>query len=75
VLINDMFALGRRYNVRPVTDMTLIFVGMITAQGIGKQLEPDVNVFNELARYLMPVLMRRNESIPDTDQARAARSS
>ncbi|HUQ05445.1 MAG TPA: AarF/UbiB family protein [Kofleriaceae bacterium] len=75
VLINDMFALGRRYNVRPVTDMTLIFVGMITAQGIGKQLEPDVNVFNELARYLMPVLMRRNESIPDTDQARAARAT
>jgi ubiquinone biosynthesis protein len=75
VLINDMFALGRRYNVRPVTDMTLVFVGMITAQGIGKQLEPDVNVFNELARYLMPVLMRRNESIPDTDQARAARPS
>jgi ubiquinone biosynthesis protein len=73
VLINDMFALGRRYNVRPVTDMTLVFVGMITAQGIGKQLEPEVNVFNELARYLMPVLMRRNESIPDTDQARAAR--
>ncbi len=73
VLINDMFALGRRYNVRPVTDMTLVFVGMITMQGIGKQLEPDVNVFNELAKYLMPVLMRRNESIPDTDQARAAR--
>jgi hypothetical protein len=47
---------------------------MITAQGIGKQLEPDVNVFNELARYLMPVLMRRNESIPDTEQAKAARS-
>lgn len=71
-LINDMFALGRRYHVRPVTDMTLVFVGMITAQGIGKMLEPSVNVFNELARYLLPVLMRRNESIPDTDQARAA---
>ncbi|KAB2910866.1 MAG: AarF/ABC1/UbiB kinase family protein [Kofleriaceae bacterium] len=75
VLINDMFALGRRYNVRPVTDMTLVFVGMVTAQGIGKQLEPDVNVFNELARYLMPVLARRNERIPDTEQARAALGS
>jgi ubiquinone biosynthesis protein len=71
-LINDMFALGRRYHVRPVTDMTLVFVGLVTAQGIGKMLEPSVNVFNELARYLLPVLMRRNESIPDTDQARAA---
>ncbi len=73
-LINDMFALGRRYNVRPVTDMTMVFVGLITSQGIGKLLEPDVNVFNELARYLMPVLMRRNESIPDTDHARAAQA-
>ena len=71
-LINDMFALGRRYHVRPVTDMTLVFVGLVTAQGIGKMLEPSVNVFNELARYLLPVLMRRNESVPDTEQARAA---
>jgi ubiquinone biosynthesis protein len=75
VLINDMFSLGRRYNVRPVTDMAMVFVAMVTAQGIGKQLEPDVNVFNELARYLMPVLMRRNEPIPDTAEARAVRGA
>jgi ubiquinone biosynthesis protein len=73
-LINDMFALGRRYHVRPVTDMTLVFVALVTAQGIGKMLEPSVNVFNEVARYLLPVLMRRNEHIPDTDQTRAARA-
>jgi ubiquinone biosynthesis protein len=72
VLVSDMFALGRRYHVRPVTDMTLVFVGLVTAQGIGKMLEPSVNVFNELARYLLPVLMRRNEKIPQTDLARAA---
>jgi ubiquinone biosynthesis protein len=73
-LFAEMFALGRRYKVRPVTDMMMVFVALITAQGIGKMLEPEHNVFNSLARYLMPVLMRRNEKVPDTAEARAARS-
>lgn len=72
-LFSEMFAIGRKYRVRPVTDMMLVFVSLITAQGIGKMLEPDHNVFNSVARYLMPVLMRRNEKVPDTDEARAAR--
>ena len=71
-LFAEMFALGRKYKVRPVTDMMLVFVALITAQGIGKMLEPDHNVFNSVARALMPVLMRRNEKVPDTPEARAA---
>jgi ubiquinone biosynthesis protein len=71
-LISEMFALGRKYNVRPVTDMMLVFVAMITAQGIGKMLEPEHNVFSALATFLMPILMKRNEHIPDTAEARAA---
>jgi ubiquinone biosynthesis protein len=71
-LLNDMFTLGRRYRVRPLTDMTLVFVAMITAQGIGKQLNPETNVFPEIAAYLLPILARRGESIPSTDEARAA---
>jgi len=58
--------------VRPVTDMTLVFVALITAQGIGKMLEPDYNIFGALARFLIPILMKRNESVPDTAEARAA---
>ena len=73
-LFSEMFALGRRYRVRPVTDMMLVFVALITAQGIGKMLEPEHNVFNSVARYLMPVLMRRNEKVPDTAEARAAQA-
>jgi len=72
-LVGEMFAIGRRYRVRPVTDMTLIFVGLITAQGIGKMIDPDRNVFADLAAYLVPVLRRRNEAIPDSDAAREAR--
>jgi ubiquinone biosynthesis protein len=71
-LIDGMLAIGRRYHVRPVTDMALVFVALVTAQGIGKQLNPDSNVFNELARFLMPILMKRGESIPQTAEATAA---
>jgi ubiquinone biosynthesis protein len=74
-LIGEMFAIGRKYRVRPVTDMMLVFVALITAQGIGKMLEPEHNVFGAVAAYLMPILMRRNEHIPNTDEAkRAARA-
>ncbi len=73
-LIGEMFAIGRKYKVRPVTDMMLVFVALITAQGIGKMLEPEHNVFATVAQFLLPILMKRNEHIPDTDLAKAARA-
>jgi ubiquinone biosynthesis protein len=73
-LLAEMFALGRKYYVRPVTDMMLVFVALITAQGIGKMLEPDHNVFAALAHFLIPILMKRNEYIPDTAEAKAAKA-
>jgi len=73
-LISEMFAIGRKYRVRPVTDMMLVFVALITAQGIGKMLEPEHNVFGAVATYLLPILMKRNEHIPDTAEAKAAAS-
>jgi ubiquinone biosynthesis protein len=72
-LIGEMFALGRRFHVHPVPDMTLVFVALITAQGIGKMLDPAHNVFATVAQFLIPILMRRNERVPDTAEARAAR--
>ncbi len=71
-LIADMFALGRKYHVHPVTDMMLVFVALITAQGIGKMLEPEHNIFSTIAQHLIPILQRRNERVPDTAEARAA---
>jgi len=71
-LIGEMFALGRKYHVHPVTDMMLVFVALITAQGIGKMLEPEHNVFATVAQFLIPILMKRNEHIPNTEQAKAA---
>ena len=74
-LIGEMFAIGRRHRVRPVTDMMLVFVALITAQGIGKMLDPSHDLFRTLAQFLLPVLMKRNEHVPDTAEARRAAAS
>jgi ubiquinone biosynthesis protein len=74
-LIGDMFALGRKYHVHPVPDMMLVFVALITAQGIGKMLEPDHNLFATIAQHLIPMVMKRNEHVPDTDEAKAAHAA
>jgi predicted unusual protein kinase regulating ubiquinone biosynthesis (AarF/ABC1/UbiB family) len=71
-LIGEMFAIGRKHKVRPVTDMMLVFVALITAQGIGKMLEPEHNVFGAVAMFLIPILHKRNEKVPDTVEARRA---
>lgn len=73
-LIGEMFEIGRKYRVHPVTDMMLVFVALITAQGIGKMLEPQHNIFAAVAQFLMPILMKRNESIPQTAEAKAAQT-
>lgn len=59
VLIDRVFATGRKHGVRPRAEMTLMMVGLVTAEGIGKQLAPDVNSFQEVTNYLIPVLARR----------------
>jgi ubiquinone biosynthesis protein len=71
-LIGEMFAIGRKHKVRPVTDMMLVFVALVTAQGIGKMLEPEHNVFGAVAMFLIPILQKRNEKVPDTAEARRA---
>ena len=71
-LIAEMFAIGRKHHVRPVTDMMLVFVALITAQGIGKMLEPENNIWPEVGKFLIPILMKRNERVPETAEAKAA---
>jgi ubiquinone biosynthesis protein len=71
-LIGELLALGRKHRVRPITDMMLVFVALITAQGLGKMLEPENDIFGALAKFLIPVLMKRNERVPETAEAKAA---
>ena len=72
LLIERVFDLGRKHGVRPIPEMTLMMVGLITAEGIGKQLDPDVNSFQEVANYLLPVLARRNMLTPELMAAASA---
>lgn len=74
-LIGELFALGRKYHVHPIPDMTLVFVALITAQGIGMMLDPGHNIFATVAQFLIPILTKRNEHVPDTAEARAARAA
>ena len=55
--------------------MMLVFVALITAQGIGKMLEPEHNVFGAVAQFLIPILMKRNEKVPDTARGKGCQSS
>jgi len=58
-LFADIFAIARAYKARPIPDLTLVMVALLTVQGIGKVLDPDNNVFQEVAGYLLPLLSRR----------------
>jgi ubiquinone biosynthesis protein len=55
-LLDEILALGRRYKVRPVSEMALVMVAMVTAEGIGKQLDPQANLFNATADFITPLL-------------------
>lgn len=65
-MFDEMFALGRKYRVQPRTELTLIIVGMITAEGVGKQLDPDVDTFAQVAQFLAPLLAKRAQTKPQT---------
>ena len=58
-LFADIFKIARTHKARPVVDLTLVMVAMVTAQGIGQVLDPESNVFGEVAGYLMPLLAKK----------------
>jgi hypothetical protein len=51
--------------------MTLVLVGVVTAEGISKMLDPDAPIFDEMAAYLMP-LVQRYGLAPPAESAAAA---
>ena len=71
-LIAEMFELGRKHRVRPIPDMMMVLVALVTAQGIGKMLDPEHNIFATMAQFLIPILIRRNERVPETQEAQRA---
>ncbi len=71
-MTNAIMALGRRYHVRPIPALSLVIVGTVTVQGIGKMLAPHINDFQEMSKFLIPVIMKMGQKVPDTDEARNA---
>ena len=57
--INEVFALSRKYAIRPIPELMLIMVGILTAEGIGKMLDPTHNSFAEIAAYVGPIAMKK----------------
>lgn len=70
-LIQKIFDVGRKHGVRPRTEMTMMMVGVVTAEGIGKFLDPEVNSFQEVSNFLLPVLARRGMLTPELMMAAA----
>jgi ubiquinone biosynthesis protein len=58
-IINQIFALGRKYGVKPITEMTLIMVGIVTAEGVAKQINPDNDSFGTMGEYLTEILTKQ----------------
>jgi predicted unusual protein kinase regulating ubiquinone biosynthesis (AarF/ABC1/UbiB family) len=58
-LINEVFAVSRVHRIRPVPELTLILVGVVTSEGIAKMLDPEVDTFREMAGFLLPILQKR----------------
>ena len=65
-LMNDLFALARAHRVRPLTELTLVLVGLVTSEGLGKKLNPDTNLFGDIAAYLGPILAKRGLALVPT---------
>jgi len=71
-LFADIFAIARTYRARPVPDLTLVMVALLTVQGLGKVLDPESNVFREVAGYLLPLLAGRARASANPAHAGAA---
>lgn len=58
-LFNELFALARQHGVRPVPELCLIMVGVITAEGIGKMVDPGGNSVEYIGAYIMALAAKR----------------
>lgn len=52
VLVSRLFALARKHRIRPMPELALVLVGLVTIEGIAKRLDPDANMMAEVAAYL-----------------------
>jgi ubiquinone biosynthesis protein len=51
-VVGELFALARKHRIRPMPELSLVLLGMVTIEGIAKRLDPAANTIVELARFL-----------------------
>lgn len=57
-VVGQLFQLARKHGIRPMPELSLVLLGMVTIEGIAKQLDPTANTMAEVARYLGPRIAR-----------------
>ena len=56
VVVGQLFALARKHRIRPLPQLSLVLLGMVTMEGIAKHLTPPANMTAEVAAFLGPRL-------------------
>jgi len=58
-MIRDLVQGAMKYGLEIPTDFMLVGKSLMTIEGIGKQLDPDLDVFGEAQPYFMSILKKR----------------
>ncbi len=72
VIVGKLFALARRHGIRPMPEMTLVLLGMITNEGMAKLLDPTTDTLAALGSYLA---LRHRAEVATSPRGRFARGS
>ncbi len=58
-MIRDLISTAIKYGIEIPTDFMLVGKAIMTIEGIGKQLDPNLDVFGEAAPYIFDLLRKR----------------
>lgn len=58
IVVSQLFALARKHRIRPMPELALVLLGMVTIEGIAKRLDPNANTMSEVAGFLGRLMMR-----------------
>ncbi len=72
VIVGRLFELARKHGIRPMPEMTLVLLGMITNEGMAKRLDPTTDTLAALGSYLA---LRHGREIAASPRGRFARGS
>jgi ubiquinone biosynthesis protein len=59
ILIRDLVRIANRYGLEIPTDFLLVGKAMMTVEGIGRQLDPHLDIFEEVRPHFLNILKRR----------------